>query len=68
MSPTIDPVQTSNTLPPATTVVIIGAGIIGLTAALALAERKIPVVVIEKGRIAGEQSSRNLGWVRKTSN
>ncbi|WP_110970620.1 NAD(P)/FAD-dependent oxidoreductase [Pseudomonas huaxiensis] len=67
MSPTIDPVQTSNTLPPATTVVIIGAGIIGLTAALALAERKIPVVVIEKGRIAGEQSSRNLGWVRKTS-
>ncbi|WP_175650377.1 NAD(P)/FAD-dependent oxidoreductase [Pseudomonas sp. Marseille-P9899] len=67
MSPTIDPVQTSTTLPPATTVVIIGAGIIGLTAALALAERKIPVVVIEKGRIAGEQSSRNLGWVRKTS-
>ncbi|WP_095158480.1 FAD-binding oxidoreductase [Pseudomonas sp. Irchel 3E13] len=67
MSPTIDPVQTSNTLPPATTVVIIGGGIIGLTAALALAERKIPVVVIEKGRIAGEQSSRNLGWVRKTS-
>ncbi|MCU1724155.1 NAD(P)/FAD-dependent oxidoreductase [Pseudomonas sp. 5P_5.1_Bac1] len=67
MSPTIDPIQTSNTLPPATTVVIIGGGIIGLTAALALAERKIPVVVIEKGRIAGEQSSRNLGWVRKTS-
>jgi glycine/D-amino acid oxidase-like deaminating enzyme len=25
------------------------------------------VVVLEKGRIAGEQSSRNLGWVRKTS-
>lgn len=67
MSPSIDPVQTSNTLPPATTVVIIGAGIIGLTAALTLAERGIPVVVLEKGRIAGEQSSRNLGWVRKTS-
>src|SRR5581483_5134749 len=27
--------------------------------------RGIPVVVLEKGRIAGEQSSRNLGWVRK---
>ena len=67
MSPSIDPVQTSNALPPATTVVIIGGGIIGLTAALTLAERGIPVVVIEKGRIAGEQSSRNLGWVRKTS-
>ncbi len=67
MSPSIDPVQTSNALPPATTVVIIGGGIIGLTAALTLAESGIPVVVIEKGRIAGEQSSRNLGWVRKTS-
>lgn len=67
MSPTIDPVQTTHQLPPATTVVIIGGGIIGLTAALTLAERNIPVVVLEKGRIAGEQSSRNLGWVRKTS-
>lgn len=67
MSPSIDPVQSSQQLPPATSVVIIGAGIIGLTAALTLAERGIPVVVVEKGRIAGEQSSRNLGWVRKTS-
>lgn len=67
MSPTIDPVQTSHHLPAATTVVIIGGGIVGLTAALTLAERNIPVVVLEKGRIAGEQSSRNLGWVRKTS-
>ena len=36
-------------------------------AALTLSERGIPVVVLEKGHIAGEQSSRNLGWVRKTS-
>lgn len=67
MSPTIAPVQTSTRQPDATTVVIIGGGIIGLTAALSLAERNIPVVVLEKGRIAGEQSSRNLGWVRKTN-
>lgn len=67
MSPTIAPVQTSARHPAATTVVIIGGGIIGLTAALTLAERNIPVVVLEKGRIAGEQSSRNLGWVRKTN-
>ncbi|UFH50379.1 NAD(P)/FAD-dependent oxidoreductase [Pseudomonas sp. KNUC1026] len=67
MSPTIDPVTTTQTMPSQTSVVIIGGGIIGLTAALALSERNIPVVVLEKGRIAAEQSSRNLGWVRKTN-
>lgn len=67
MAPTIASVQTSSVFPSSTSVVIIGGGIIGLTAALALAERNIPVVVLEKGRLAGEQSSRNLGWVRKTS-
>lgn len=67
MAPTIAPVQTSSDFPSSTTVVIIGGGIIGLTAALALSERNIPVVVLEKGRLAGEQSSRNLGWIRKTS-
>lgn len=44
---------------------MIGGGIVGLTAALALSERGIPVVVLEKGHIAAEQSSRNLGWIRK---
>jgi len=63
--PPIASVQTSSSAPSATTVVVIGAGIVGLTAALSLAERGIPVMVLEKGRVAGEQSSRNLGWVRK---
>ncbi|MBK4987164.1 NAD(P)/FAD-dependent oxidoreductase [Pseudomonas sp. S36] len=67
MSPVIAPVRCASTPPVATTVVIIGGGIVGLTAALTLAERNIPVVVLEKGRIAGEQSSRNLGWIRKSS-
>ena len=31
-----------------------------------LAQRGVSVVLCEKGHIAGEQSSRNWGWVRKT--
>jgi glycine/D-amino acid oxidase-like deaminating enzyme len=65
--PAITAVKTSPAVPKSTTVAVIGAGIVGLTAALSLAERGIPVVVLEKGRLAGEQSSRNLGWVRKMS-
>lgn len=67
MRPIIQPVKTSDIFPSTTSVVIIGGGIVGLTAALNLAERNIPVVVLEKGYIAAEQSSRNLGWIRKTS-
>ncbi len=67
MAPRILPVTASTQMPTSTTVVIIGGGIVGLSAALTLAERGVPVVVLEKGRLAAEQSSRNLGWVRKTS-
>lgn len=51
--------------PAAASVVVIGGGAVGLMAALVLAERGVSVTVVEKGRVAGEQSSRNLGWVRK---
>lgn len=67
MTKTLEPVVTSDELPASTSVVIIGGGIVGVTAALTLAERNISVVLLEKGHIAGEQSSRNLGWIRKTS-
>ena len=46
-------------------VLIIGAGIIGCASAYYLAKRGIPVVVCEKGVVAGEQSSRNWGFVRQ---
>lgn len=45
--------------------VIVGGGIIGLSTALFLARRGVSVVVCEKGRFVGEQSSRNWGWVRR---
>lgn len=67
MAPIVTPVQTHADVPSKTTVAIIGGGIVGLSAALTLAERGVPVVVFEKGRVVGEQSSRNLGWIRKTN-
>ncbi len=51
-------------LPKQVDAVVIGGGIIGASTALELAERGISVLLCEKGQIAGEQSSRNWGWVR----
>ncbi len=67
MTKTLERIQTTDEIPSSTSVVIIGGGIVGVSAALTLAERNIPVVLLEKGHIAGEQSSRNLGWIRKTN-
>lgn len=54
----------SAALPDACDVVVIGAGIIGVMAAWELSKSGLKVVVLEKGRVAGEQSSRNWGWIR----
>jgi glycine/D-amino acid oxidase-like deaminating enzyme len=52
-------------LPSSADVVIIGAGIVGTSAAYYLAKSGHSVVLCEKGRVAGEQSSRNWGFVRQ---
>jgi glycine/D-amino acid oxidase-like deaminating enzyme len=60
-----DPVQHSGPIPDASEVVIIGGGIVGVCTAIFLANRNVQVTLLEKGRIAAEQSSRNWGWIRK---
>jgi glycine/D-amino acid oxidase-like deaminating enzyme len=64
MSPPVEPVHSDPALPERAGVVIIGGGIIGASAAMFLAEKGHSVVLCEKGRIGGEQSSRNWGWCR----
>jgi glycine/D-amino acid oxidase-like deaminating enzyme len=65
MGPRLDPVVSDTTVPAKADVVVIGGGIIGASTALELAERGVSVALCEKGAVAGEQSSRNWGWVRK---
>src|ERR1700726_626053 len=65
MAPRVDPVHSDAEVPARTSVVVVGGGIIGTSTAFFLARKGIPVVLCEKGHIAGEQSSRNWGWCRK---
>lgn len=60
------PISFSDALPEAVDVVIIGGGIIGISTGWYLVEQGISVLICDKGRVAGEQSSRNWGWVRVT--
>ncbi len=58
------PLEPPASIPESSDVVIIGAGILGVSTAWLLAKQGINVTVCEKGLVAGEQSSRNWGWVR----
>ena len=52
-------------LPASSDIVIVGAGIAGISAAWYLNKAGLRVTVCEKGIVAGEQSSRNWGWIRQ---
>lgn len=60
----LDTVESDGTLPEAADVVVIGAGMIGVAAAWHLGRAGHSVALLEKGVVAGEQSSRNWGWCR----
>ena len=51
--------------PEAADVVVIGGGIVGVFTAYYLIRRGLKVVLVEKGSIGAEQSSRNWGWCRQ---
>ena len=59
------PITFEDSLPGHADVVVIGAGIIGISTAWYLARAGVSCLVCDKGRVAGEQSSRNWGWVRQ---
>ena len=58
-------IATSPELPKSADAVVIGGGIVGAFAAYFLAQRGVRVVLLEKGKIGAEQSSRNWGWCRQ---
>ncbi|GAB1584688.1 NAD(P)/FAD-dependent oxidoreductase [Phyllobacterium phragmitis] len=58
-------IETNPSLPREADVVVIGGGVVGVFTAYYLARRGVSVALLEKGRIAAEQSSRNWGWCRQ---
>lgn len=65
MPHSFDRIPSDETLPQRADVVVVGAGVIGVTAALDLARNGLSVALLDKGFVAAEQSSRNWGWVRQ---
>ena len=59
------PVQFNDALPQACDVVVVGGGVIGTATAYFLSRAGVSVLLCDKGRVAGEQSSRNWGWIRQ---
>ena len=58
-------IESSADLPREADAVVIGGGVVGVFTAYYLARRGVRVALLEKGRVAAEQSSRNWGWCRQ---
>ncbi|WP_439572927.1 NAD(P)/FAD-dependent oxidoreductase [Phreatobacter sp.] len=65
MSPPLDRIDSDASLPSQADVVVIGGGVIGISAAYQLARKGHAVALVEKGHVGCEQSSRNWGWCRQ---
>ena len=59
------PVTYPGPAPAQADIIVIGGGVIGVCTALYATRAGRRVVLLEKGRIAAEQSSRNWGWIRQ---
>ncbi len=64
MGPELTEVETDEAPPSRADVVIIGGGVAGVSTLLSLAEKGVSAVLVEKGQLACEQSSRNWGFCR----
>ncbi len=58
-------VKSDPKMPECADVVVVGAGIVGVSTAYNLARRGLRVALLDKGRVGAEQSSRNWGWCRQ---
>lgn len=65
MSPPLNRIASDERLPAQADVVVVGGGVIGVSAAYHLAKKGYSIALLEKGHVGAEQSSRNWGWCRQ---
>jgi glycine/D-amino acid oxidase-like deaminating enzyme len=61
----VQSIASDDKLPGSVDIAIVGAGMAGSAAAYFLAKKGHSVALLDKGHVAGEQSSRNWGWCRQ---